>query len=78
MKLIRVWTKTNAKGEVVELFEGYFSLFVESDWSLQFKWLVTSEAAHGFSFWAVRAKKDKNGKEIGLSTQKETSSLCGC
>jgi len=35
VKLIHVWTKTDAKGELLELFEGYLSLNVVFDWSLR-------------------------------------------
>jgi len=45
------------------LFEGYLSLEVSFDWSLRFKRKGhgTSES-HGLSLWAVRPKKDGNGK----------------
>jgi hypothetical protein len=76
VKLVRVWTKTGANGEVMELFDGYLSLEVVFDWSLRFKGHGTTET-HGLSFWAVRAKKDENGKEIGLSSQRDVSPQCG-
>jgi hypothetical protein len=46
VKLIRVWTKTDADGKLLELFEGYLSLDVSFDWSLRFKGHGTKEP-HG-------------------------------
>jgi hypothetical protein len=56
VKLIQVWTKMDAKGAVMELFEGYLSLDVVFDGSLRFKKHGATEF-HGLSFWAVRAKE---------------------
>ncbi|KAK0475145.1 hypothetical protein IW261DRAFT_1422468 [Armillaria novae-zelandiae] len=62
----RVWTKANPDGSLIELFEGFFSLMIS--YSSLYK-----RKGHGsgddteFAFWAVRARKDANGKEIGLN-----------
>jgi hypothetical protein len=66
-KIKRVWTKPNpdVDGEFVELFEGFVSFNVSYSGLYRRK-------GHGpgsdieFAFWGVRARKDDNGKEIGL------------
>ncbi|GBE83573.1 hypothetical protein BKA93DRAFT_771703 [Sparassis latifolia] len=64
-KMTRVWAKAMPTGEVQELFEGYFSLDVE------YSWLYSSKghgdgAEYEFGFWAVHARKNEEGEEIGL------------
>ncbi|KAK0506675.1 hypothetical protein EDD18DRAFT_1097922 [Armillaria luteobubalina] len=62
----RVWTKANPDGTLTELFEGFFSLMIS--YSNLYK-----RKGHGsgddteFAFWAVRARRDVDGKEIGLN-----------
>ncbi|KAH8111466.1 hypothetical protein DFH11DRAFT_1546578 [Phellopilus nigrolimitatus] len=57
LKQVPIWTKSNVSGgERLELFEGHFA-FHEGPWDGDdFETAV----------WAVRAKKDDDGKEIGL------------
>lgn len=75
VKLIRVWAQQGANGELQELFEGYFTLQV--NFVLKYAKKVGFQEYQGFSFWAVRAKKDENGKEIGLSSTQLHSHGCG-
>jgi hypothetical protein len=66
-KIQRVWTKPNpdVDGELVELFEGFLSFNVSYSGLYRRK-------GHGngdnkkFAFWGVRARINKDGKEIGL------------
>lgn len=66
-KIKRAWTKPNADadGGFVELFEGFVSFDVSYSG-------IYRRKGHGngdnieFAFWGVRARKDKDGKEIGL------------
>ena len=66
-KIKRVWTKPNpdVDGGFVELFEGFLSFDVSYSGLYRRK-------GHGignnveFAFWGVRARTDKDGKEIGL------------
>jgi len=66
-KIKRVWTKPNpdVDGEFVELFEGFMSFKVSYG-------ALYRRNGHGngnnikFAFWGVRARKDNDGKEIGL------------
>jgi hypothetical protein len=66
-KMTRAWVKDDSEGEAVELFEGYLEFDVKFSGMYKRK-------GHGsgtdckFAFWAVRAKKDKEGKEIGLES----------
>ncbi|KAH7908985.1 hypothetical protein BJ138DRAFT_1067862 [Hygrophoropsis aurantiaca] len=63
-KMKRVWAGTSANGQQ-ELFEGYFSCKVKYS-------AIYKRKGHGngedfnFSFWGVKALRDKDGKEIGL------------
>lgn len=68
IKLARVWSKVGANGQLLELFEGYCSLEVVYEWKFMKKG-HGQRGYEGFSFWAVRAKKDENGNEIGLISQ---------
>lgn len=75
LKLVRVWAQRGANGELQELFEGYFNLQV--GFVMKYAKKVGFEELQGFSFWAVRAKKEGNGKEIGLSIKQQNTHGCG-
>ncbi|KAK0446526.1 uncharacterized protein EV420DRAFT_1483962 [Desarmillaria tabescens] len=62
----RVWTKANPDGSLIELFEGFFSLMISYSSLYRRKGHGNGDDTE-FAFWAVRARKDANGKEIGLS-----------
>jgi len=64
-KLKRVWTKAVSGGDFVELFEGYFSFKVSHSGLYRRKGHGTGEN-HQWMFWAVRARKGNDGKEMGL------------
>ncbi|EPQ50666.1 hypothetical protein GLOTRDRAFT_96913 [Gloeophyllum trabeum ATCC 11539] len=68
-KLKRVWVKTDPRtAELQELFEGYFSLRVSYDPDYRKK-KIEEGAKFSIAFWAVRAARDVDGKEIGLVPQ---------
>ncbi|OBZ75660.1 hypothetical protein A0H81_04472 [Grifola frondosa] len=64
-KLTPVWQKHTSSGEVQELYEGYISFNVKYS-SLYSRKGFGSGDKFACSFWAVHARKDKDGKEIGL------------
>ncbi|EPQ50673.1 hypothetical protein GLOTRDRAFT_96917 [Gloeophyllum trabeum ATCC 11539] len=60
-KMQRVWVGEGGE----ELFEGYFSL----DVTYSYTWIMAGhgpEVAYKMPFWAVRARRDQLGEEIGL------------
>ncbi|KAK7440407.1 hypothetical protein VKT23_017045 [Stygiomarasmius scandens] len=63
--MTRVWKKVDSNGQTVELFEGALEFDVSYSG-------LYSNKGHGngndanFGFWGVRARKDQDGKEIGL------------
>jgi hypothetical protein len=68
IKLMRVWAKEAAPGEQpMELFEGSFSL--EVIYQLKYQKKVGRVENNGSTFWAVRAKKGDDGREIGMRSQ---------
>jgi hypothetical protein len=76
IKFVRLWTKAGPNGELLEVFEAYLNLEVVFEWDFRFRGHGRSEN-NELAFWAVRAKKDHNGQEIGLSSQpEETSHFC--
>jgi len=66
-KIKRVWTKPNpdVDGEFAELFEGFVSFDVSYSGLYRRKGHGNGDSVE-FAFWGVRARKDKDGKEIGL------------
>ncbi|KAK0231767.1 hypothetical protein EDD85DRAFT_971440 [Armillaria nabsnona] len=70
----RSWTQTKRDGSIVELFEGYF------DVSLSYGQIKYDDHAcsvdNVFGFWAVRARKDEDGKEIGIELGSEDDGCC--
>ncbi|KAK0449050.1 uncharacterized protein EV420DRAFT_1767108 [Desarmillaria tabescens] len=60
----RCWMQTKGDGSIVELFEGYFDVSL-SYGKTKFDGHACS-ADSVFGFWAVRARKDENGEEIGV------------
>jgi hypothetical protein len=64
-KMKRVWTKHDADGELVELFEGFASFNVSYSGLYRRKGHGPSDK-YKFAFWGVRARRDNAGKEIGL------------
>ncbi|KAF9067825.1 hypothetical protein BDP27DRAFT_1364523 [Rhodocollybia butyracea] len=70
-RMTRVWTK-NDNGKLSELFEGILSLRVNYGSLYQRKGHGTGMAV-SVAFWAVRARKDAAGKEIGLDCGEESS-----
>ncbi|SJL15042.1 uncharacterized protein ARMOST_18524 [Armillaria ostoyae] len=70
----RSWTQTKRDGSIVELFEGYF------DVSLSYGQMKYDGHACSvdsvFGFWAVRARKDEDGKEIGIELDSEDGGCC--
>jgi hypothetical protein len=71
-QMSRVWTK-NDNGKLIELFEGFVSLRIKYGSLYQRKGHGSGLTA-SFAFWAVRARKDSAGKEIGLDCSEESSS----
>ena len=65
LKMKRVWTKLNPDGEFVEIFEGFVSFNVSYSGLYKGKGHGNGEKFKS-AFWAVRARRDKAGKEIGL------------
>ncbi|KAG9039884.1 hypothetical protein FRB95_004356 [Tulasnella sp. JGI-2019a] len=66
IKFTRVWAKMGKDETLQELFEGFFSFDVEFSRVYARKGFEAS-ANHDIAFWAIRARKDAKGKEIGLS-----------
>ncbi|PBK88045.1 hypothetical protein ARMGADRAFT_1085021 [Armillaria gallica] len=70
----RSWTQTKRDGSIVELFEGYL------DVSLSYGQMKYDGHACSvdsvFGFWAVRARKDEDGKEIGIELGSEDGGCC--
>ncbi|KAE9405134.1 hypothetical protein BT96DRAFT_1065770 [Gymnopus androsaceus JB14] len=62
-RMSRVWTKEE-NGKLIELFEGILSLRITHSGLYQRKG-HGSGMALSIPFWAVRARKDSTGKEIG-------------
>ncbi|KAJ7578038.1 hypothetical protein C8J56DRAFT_970219 [Mycena floridula] len=60
------WTKLNDEGEKVELFQGCFSIDVWHSGMYKRKGHGSSTKYPPNAFWAVRARKDTNGKVIGI------------
>jgi len=69
-KMTRVWAKRTPSGEMQELFEGYFSYDVRFSVMMIGKGFGR-EIGFTMPFWAVRARKDEDGKEIGLQEPEE-------
>jgi hypothetical protein len=73
IKFLRLWTKEGENGEILELFEAYLHIEAMFEYKVALKRRMRSDARE-IAFWAIRARKDKNGREIGLSPEPEDSS----
>ncbi|KAA1473121.1 hypothetical protein DENSPDRAFT_751195, partial [Dentipellis sp. KUC8613] len=61
VKMRRVWTGEGGE----ELFEGYWTLWVGYGAMMARKGFGRGDTYRG-AFWAVRARKDAEGNEIGI------------
>ncbi|KAK0190105.1 hypothetical protein F5146DRAFT_1054022 [Armillaria mellea] len=70
----RSWTQTKRDGSIVELFEGYFDVSLSYGQMKYDGHACTVDSV--FGFWAVRARKDEDEKEIGVELSNEESGCC--
>ncbi|KAK0213858.1 hypothetical protein IW262DRAFT_1518160 [Armillaria fumosa] len=70
----RSWIQTKCDGSIVELFEGYFDVSL-SYGKLEYDGHACSIDSV-FGFWAVQARKDEGGKEIGIESGSEDDGCC--
>ncbi|KII90438.1 hypothetical protein PLICRDRAFT_173853 [Plicaturopsis crispa FD-325 SS-3] len=68
LKVRRVWTGTSPDGDAAELFEGHLSFNIR--YTSMYKRAGEGSGQNGkWAFWAVRARKDAAGEEIGLGAR---------
>ncbi len=71
----RSWTQTKRDGSIVELFEGYFDVSL-SYGQMKYNGHACTSVDNVFGFWAVRARKDEDGKEMGIELGSEDGGCC--
>jgi hypothetical protein len=73
-KLRRAWDSVNEEGEIRELFEGYMTLKVGYSHLFLRKGFGKGDT-YALGFWAVRARRNKSGDEIGVTPTEGVSPM---